>query len=94
MVTVVDNYVQFRFYRPQAARVFLAGDFNNWKTNETHMVHCDDGTWIAAINLPPGSYRFRYWADGQWFCDYAAFGVEPGPFGLDSVVRIPLAHAS
>ena len=49
---------------------------------------------IAAINLPPGSYRFRYWADGQWFCDYAAFGVEPGPFGLDSVVRIPLAHAS
>lgn len=88
MVTVVENYAQFRFFRPQANRVFLAGDFNGWKPEETRMVLCDDGTWIAAIALPPGSYKFRYFADGQWFCDYAAFGVEPGPHGMDSVVRI------
>ena len=26
-----------------------------------------------------------------WFADYAAFGVEQGPFGMDSVIRVPKA---
>jgi hypothetical protein len=47
-----------------------------------------DGSWGATLDLAPGEYSFRYCADGQWFVDYAAFGVEQGPFGLDGVVRI------
>jgi hypothetical protein len=49
---------------------------------------CDQGYWQASIHLPVGEYKFHYVADGQHFVDYAAFGLEPGPFGLDSVVRI------
>ena len=41
------------------------------------------------MKLPAGEFRFRYCADGEWFADYAAFGVEPGRFGLDSIVRVP-----
>jgi len=40
------------------------------------------------MRLPAGEFKFRYCADGEWFADYAAFGVEPGRFGLDSVVRV------
>jgi hypothetical protein len=29
-----------------------------------------------------------------WFTDYAAFGVEYGPHGLDSVVRVPVSSGN
>jgi hypothetical protein len=40
------------------------------------------------MNLSPGDHRFRYVADGRAFADYASFGLELGPFGYDSVVRV------
>jgi hypothetical protein len=49
------------------------------------------GYWRAIVELPAGEFKFRYCADGEWFTDYAAFGVEPGRFGMDSIVRVP-AH--
>jgi len=89
MVTVTEDFVEFRFFRPQAGVVYLAGEFNDWRADELAMVRSGDGYWLARMRLPPGEFRFRYCADGEWFADYASFGVEPGRFGLDSVVRIP-----
>ena len=91
MVTVRNGWVEFRFFRPAANRVHLAGDFNDWRTGELAMIQSDDGYWMARMKLPAGEFRFRYCADGEWFADYAAFGVEPGRFGLDSIVRVPQA---
>ena len=88
MVTVRGSLAEFRFYRPSARQVCLAGDFNGWRSDELRMVPSGNGYWLAVLRLPEGSYRFRYRADEQWFCDYAAFGAEPGPFGLNGVVRI------
>jgi len=31
----------------------------------------------------------RRHADGEWFADYASFGIEYGPFGPDGVVNVP-----
>jgi len=89
MVTVTEDWVEFRFFRPSANRVHLAGDFNSWREGELRMVPSGDGYWVAKMKLPPGEFRFRYCADGEWFADYAAFGVEPGRFGLDSIVLVP-----
>jgi 1,4-alpha-glucan branching enzyme len=91
MVTVTDDWVEFRFFRPNAHRVHLAGDFNGWRGGELTMVRSADGYWVAKMKLPAGEFRFRYCADGEWFADYAAFGVEPGRFGLDSIVRVAQA---
>jgi 1,4-alpha-glucan branching enzyme len=88
MVTLKDGMVEFRFFRPQAQRAYIAGDFNNWRSGEIAMARNSDGHWVARMKLPAGEFRFRYCADGEWFTDYAAFGVEPGRFGLDSVVRV------
>jgi 1,4-alpha-glucan branching enzyme len=91
MVTIQGRRATFRFLRPQALAVYLAGSFNLWRPDELLMNHSADGFWAATLDLAPGEYSFRYCADGQWFVDYAAFGVEHGPFGLDGVVRIPKA---
>ncbi len=89
MVTVNGQWVEFSFFRPQAGRVHVAGEFNGWKTGELAMARGMDGYWRAKVKLPAGEYRFRYCADGEWFPDYAAFGVEPGPFGMDSILSVP-----
>jgi len=88
MVKVSGEWVEFAFYRPGAQKVHLAGDFNNWRDWELPMVRRTDGYWVARMRLPAGEFKFRYCADGEWFADYAAFGVEPGRFGLDSIVRV------
>lgn len=88
MVSVRSGVVEFKFYRPQAGQVHLAGDFNGWRLGELPMQQTEDGHWLARLRLPAGDFRFRYCADGQWYTDYAAFGLEPGRFGLDSVVRV------
>jgi len=38
--------------------------------------------------LPAGECTFRHLTDGTYFVDCAAFGLENGAFGLESVVRI------
>ena len=90
MVQIQGQWVEFRFYRPQAGQVHLIGDFNEWRSGELPMDRTGDGYWVAKMRLPAGEFKFRYCADGEWYTDYAAFGVEPGRFGLDSIVRVPV----
>ena len=91
MVTLKNGFAEFLFYRPLAEQVNLAGDFNDWRAGELPMTPAGDGYWVAHLRLPAGEFKFRYCADGEWYTDYAAFGVEPGRYGLDSVVRVPAA---
>jgi 1,4-alpha-glucan branching enzyme len=88
MVTVKGDWAEFLFYRPNARRVHLVGDFNDWRIGELPMIREEKGYWRARMRLPAGEFKFRYCADGAWYTDFAAFGVEPGRFGMDSIVRI------
>ena len=84
-----DGCAEFRFFRPRAANVFVCGDFNEWRADQLRMVRGADGYWVLKLRLPAGEYRFRYVADGVWYTDFAAFGVEPGRFGLNSILLVP-----
>ena len=88
MVSIAGDWAEFRFYRPKARHVYLIGDFNGWKIGELPMSRETQGYWTAGLKLTPGIHKFRYYADGQWFCDYAAYGIEYGPFGPDGVLRV------
>ena len=88
MVTVEDGCVDFTFFRPDAKSVSIAGDFNDWKINDVAMKPMGNGNWGCRMSLPAGEYRFRYCADGAWFADYAACGLEPGSFGMDSLLVV------
>ena len=74
MVEVRDGWAEFQFFRPGAAQVHLLGDFNGWRAGDLPMRRDDRGYWTAALRLPAGDYRFRYWADGSG-CGFVVFFV-------------------
>jgi 1,4-alpha-glucan branching enzyme len=80
--------VEFRFFRPGAATVSVAGSFNQWSQSAHQMTRAGDGWWTAKVALPAGEYRFRYVADQTWFTDFAAYGVEPTTVGANSILVV------
>jgi 1,4-alpha-glucan branching enzyme len=83
-----DGRIQFRLYRPEVQFASVAGEFNGWDPKACPMKREEDGYWSCTMELPPGSYQFRYFLDGSWANDGAAFGFQPGPFGWNSVVYV------
>ncbi len=68
-----DQYeVQFA-YRPQdkVAAIYLAGSFNDWKTDGEPMAGPDaEGRYTAHLQLRPGDYQYKFVLDGKhWRAD-------------------------
>ncbi len=81
--------VRFDFNDPQANEVFIAGTFNDWKPQATPMLSLGNGQWGKILVLPPGTYEYRFVADGEWMADPRASRVVPNPFGgLNSVLEV------
>ncbi len=90
MVSRTEAGWRFRLLRPGAQRAYLVGDFNGWSTTAIQMPRIADGLFEVVIDLEPGTYRFRYFVDGMWLIDYAAFGLERNTYGQwDAVVYVP-----
>jgi 1,4-alpha-glucan branching enzyme len=85
----VDGAVEFRFFRPLANAVLLAGDFSAWAAQAISMQSTGNGWWLARLRLSQGEYRFRYIADGNWYTDFASHGIEICKHGWNSVLLIP-----
>jgi len=87
--------VEFRFFRKDAAQVWIAGDFTGWSNGRLAMQRQADGWWTLNTELAPGEYRFRYVANEQnretWFTDFAAHGVEFAKGSWNSVLVVPSA---
>lgn len=88
MVTVVNGVAEFSFFRPNVKSVFISGDFNDWRTDQLSMTRGQNGYWHAKIPLPAGDFKFRYYSEGVWYTDFAAFGIEPGDNGFDSMLHV------
>jgi chromosome partitioning protein len=85
--TVTPEGVVFTIEAPAAARVQLAGDFNNWSPDLTEMVETGP-VWTKTLKLPPGRYRYRYVVDGEWRRDPHNAAAEPSPFGGEDSVLV------
>jgi 1,4-alpha-glucan branching enzyme len=88
MVTMQGEWATFRFIHGAAGAVCVVGDFNGWEIGGSPMRRIGRTCWEARVRLPKGTFKFKYWADGEWFTDYAAFGVEPGLHGHDSIIWV------
>jgi 1,4-alpha-glucan branching enzyme len=85
-----DGRVEFRFYRPGAADVQIVGTFNNWNPKTLSMRPMGEpGWWTATTTIEPGEHFFRYIADGHWYTDFAANGVERNKHGWNSILIVP-----
>jgi hypothetical protein len=67
-VRVIEGEVIFTLRAPEAKRVFLAGDFNNWNPEVEEMVKEGD-TFEWSLFLVAGKYHYRFVVDGQWVND-------------------------
>lgn len=65
-----------------AKDVFVAGDFNEWKTDaSSRMEEVLPGVWRKKLNLAAGKYQYRFVRDGEWIEDPNNPKVEKNPFG-------------
>jgi len=80
--------VPFEFVAPDAQKVYLAGDFNNWDTSASLMKKDKKGIWKATVTLKPGRYEYRFLVDGNWENDPSCAGCVSNEFGSQNCVRI------
>jgi hypothetical protein len=84
---ITSDGVMFSIEAPDAERVQLVGDFNDWSADGNEM-EPSGGIWRKVVKLPPGSYRYRYVVDGRWQSDPLNGLVEPSPYGGDNSVFV------
>jgi len=73
-------------FKPEGkpAKIFLAGTFNKWNPSDaSYLMKNDgpDGMWSITVKLAPGTYQYKFVADGQWFKDPSSPGSAPDGFG-------------
>jgi 1,4-alpha-glucan branching enzyme len=93
---IVEGGAVFRYFNPDAKKVFLVGDFNNWSPNADTMKDLNgDGHWSLFYPLRPGTYQYKFVVDGRWLPDPHNPESEPDGFDdINSVVKIPEASTT
>ena len=77
----------------EAGDVRIAGDFNGWVPDRGVLsrVQAEGRTrvWVKVLTLPPGTYQYRYFVDGEWKVDPSNQQSSPGPMGqTNSVLHV------
>ena len=85
---VLTKKVPFEFLAPEAQKVYLAGDFNNWDSSANPMKKDRKGIWKTTLSLKPGRYEYRFLVDGNWENDLSCCDCVPNEFGSQNCVRI------
>jgi 5'-AMP-activated protein kinase regulatory beta subunit len=81
--------VNFSFLAPQAGKVSVVGDFNDWNLMKHPMKKDKKGIWKTSFNLLPGTYQYRFFVDGEWQSDPSCSDCVDNPFGtLNCVKRV------
>ncbi len=89
-VRQIQEKVEFSALYPQAEKVELAGDFNEWQPENTPLTRKNgNGCWSVEMELLQGRYRYRYVIDGRWQEDPYNSNLEANQFGeFNSVVEV------
>jgi len=83
------NEITLKVNAPEAKEVYLAGEFNNWKLDETSRMERSNGCWIKRLNLNSGKYRYRFVIDGNWTEDATNPLSQLNPYGtIDSLLEV------
>ena len=72
---VPTHAVSFFCDAPDAKRVYVIGDFNDWDLTASPMRRGTDGRRLASLELPHGHHRYLFVVDGQPKLDPNATGT-------------------
>lgn len=78
--------MEFILIAPDAKKVSIAGQFNNWDTQAMPMKKAKNGAWTIKLKLPPGKCEYKYFVDGSWVNDAACSETVPNAFGTSNSV--------
>ena len=80
----------FSFLAPEAKNVYVVGNFNNWKADESSRLdQMPDGRWEKRLALKPGTHKYKFIVDGKWRHDRNNLKTTPNKFGgVDSVLTL------
>ena len=67
--------INFYCSAPEAAQVFITGDFNDWNPLSHPMQKQFDGTWFAQVPLNHGHHHYLFLVDGNPTLDPRAQGI-------------------
>ncbi len=84
--------VTIRFTDRQAGDVRIAGDFNGWVPDKgvRSVIEAENGArvWTKILQLPPGTYQYRYVVDGEWREDPTNSNTASSPTGRVNSVLV------
>jgi 1,4-alpha-glucan branching enzyme len=83
----IEKTVEFTFRAPEARKVFLAGEFNNWDTRSLPMKKDKKGVWKIKIKLTPGRYEYKFFADNVWVESLPGVEKSSNPFGSHNFIN-------
>jgi 1,4-alpha-glucan branching enzyme len=78
--------IELKYNAPEARKVYVAGDFNNWRAGELRLSRAKTGPWKIELFLAPGRYEYRFIVDGEWHDDPSASDQVPNEFGSNNSV--------
>ncbi len=67
--------INFFCVAPDARKVALVGDFNDWRPDAHPMVRQPDGSWHVVAAVHHGHHRYAFLVDGKPVLDPRATGV-------------------
>lgn len=87
-----SRQVVVRFRDAAARDVRIAGDFNGWVPDRGVLSHIESEpagrVWTKILELPPGTYQYRYVVDGDWRPDPANPQAVDAPGGFRNSVLV------
>ncbi len=78
--------IRFKHWAPQAKKVEIVGDFNNWIP--TLMTKDESQHWVIDYQLAPGEYTYKFLVDGRLRKDPYNSRRVPDGYGGESSLLI------
>ncbi len=78
----------FQVLATNATKVYIAGTFNDWDPDARPLKRGRDDVFRTWMNLPAGTYEYRFVVDGEWREDPACQLRSPSPYGGDNSVLV------
>ena len=86
---VTDAGVLFSYYSPEAEKVYVVADFNEWKEDHTPLQNIEGtGVWQKIVPLKKGRFEYKFFVDGRWITDPDNPNRASSEFGENSYIEI------
>ena len=76
--------VTFKYLAEGATEVFVAGDFNAWKSAK--LAKAKNGSWSKNFSVKPGKYEYKFLVNGEWITDPSNTNIAYNAFGTANSV--------